>query len=153
MCWRTSYGMLSIPRTAAKDIHVKKAFYCHRTIRSLFHRTFEWSLGRKYVSYFLNKPKRLIDKRYSRPRRYVWEVCCGFHSAKEIELKWNQDEERGYLFVGKPMDLKVSYSIFNRWLIEEGIVIHNCIIPKGSKYYVNEYGEYVSNQLIVLPNQ
>ena len=28
-------------------------------------------------------------------------------------------------------------------------VIANCIIPKGSTYYVNEHGEIVSNQIII----
>lgn len=155
MCWRTSYGMLSVPRTATKDIHVKKAFMkdSHHTLRSLFHRTFTWSLGRKYVSYFFDEPKRLIDKRYSRPRYYVWEVCYGFHSAKEIEAHWNQDEMVGYLFAGKSMDFETSYPIYNRLFLEHCVVIHDCIIPKGSKYYVNEHGEYVSDRLIVLPNQ
>lgn len=159
MCWRTSYGMLSVPRIATKDIHVKKAFVKYpeiepcSVIHSLFHRSFIWRFGEKYVSRFFNEPKRLIDERYSMSKCYVWEVCWGFHSAKEIEIKWNQGEEIGYLFVGKPMDLKISYYIYNRRFLENSIVIHNCIIPKGSKYYVNEYGEYVSDQLIVLPNQ
>lgn len=149
--------MLSVQRTATKDIRVKKAFARYPeldprcAIRSLFHREFSWSLGKKYVSRFFDEPKRLIDKRYSRPRGYVWRVYSGFHSAKEIIKKWNQDEEMGYLFVGKARG--VSYNAYNKWFLENRVVIHDCIIPKGSKYYVNEYGEYVSDQLIVLPNQ
>lgn len=156
MCWRTYYGMLSVPRTATKDISVKKAFTRYTgddsryDLRSLFRKSFRWSIGKKYVSRFFDKPKRLIGKRYSQ-RYYVWEVCCGFHSAKEMETKWDQDKEIGYIFLGK--NLMASFSMYNRLFLENCVVIHDCIIPKGSKYYVNEYGEYVSDQLIVLPNQ
>ena len=152
MCWETRYGMLSVQRTATKDIHVKKAFQTyHENIHSFFNRLFRWDLRRLYTTH-LEEPIRrpIIRVINSKPIPYIWEVTYGFHSAKEIELKWDQEVRKGYLFVGKGRH--ISYKILSMQFLENRVVILNCIIPKGSKYYVNEYGEYVSDQLIVLPN-
>ena len=153
MCWNTRYGMLSVQRTAAKDIHVKKAFVKYpeddprNGICSFFNRTFRWNIGRIYKTH-LDKPQ-CIPLPPLNPKWHIWKVRLGFHSAKEVIKKWNQDEERGYLFIGKASG--ASYDIHNKPFLENQVVIHECIIPKGSKYYVNEQGEYVSDQLIVLP--
>jgi hypothetical protein len=145
--------MLSVQRTAAKDIHVKKVFvkypedYPCCDLCSFFNRTFRWNIGRIYKTR-LDKPQR-IPLPPLNPKWHIWRVRIGFHSAKEIIKKWNQDEEMGYLFIGK--NKGSSYEISEKQFLENQVVIHECVIPKGSKYYVNEYGEYVSDQLIVLP--
>ena len=146
MCWSTYYGMLSVRHTATKDIPVKKAFLATKSeIRSLIFSGFRWTKGILRKAY-LGKVRRFRIE-YTSPR-YIWSIEEGFHSAKDIKidgyytchprLKVSNGKKAGRIFTIR---------------CESGIEILNCIIPKGSKYYVNECGEYVSDQLIVLPNQ
>ena len=149
MCWSTYYGMLSVRRTATKDIPVKKAFLATKSeIRSLVFSGFRWTRGVLRKTY-LGKVRRFRIEHTS--PCYIWSIEEGFHSAKDIKID-------GYYTGNSRLNrLKVSNGkkacrIFNI-RCESGIEILNCIIPKGSKYYVNECGEYVSDQLILLPNQ
>lgn len=60
-----------------------------------------------------------------------FEICKGFHSCTEIH-------EEGGVWCIKAKDL---------FAIDSGEEIVDAVIPKGSQYYLNEYGEYVSNKL------
>lgn len=147
MCWSTYYGMLSVQRTATKDIPVKKAFLVTKSeIKSLCFSGFKWTKDILRKTYLGNARRFHIDG-YTR-QRYVWTVEEGFHSAKDVRISdYYRDRARLKVSNGKGAG-----RIFDVGC-KTGIEILNCIIPKSSKYYVNECGEYVSDRLIVLPNQ
>lgn len=46
--------------------------------------------------------------------------------------------------------IPVYVKLLNAKPIDANYKIYEAIIPKGSKYYVNEHGEYVSDKLIIL---
>lgn len=151
MCWRTYYGVLSVQRTATKDIRVKKAFIVMgNTIKSLYFNSFIWTqcvLRKTYLGTIRRFKLACIDDHI--PQHYVWSIEEGFHSAKYIKIVgYHRNHSLLRVDNGK-RGFHVTYIRNDKTNIE----ILNCIIPKGSKYYVNECGEYVSDQLIVLSNQ
>lgn len=147
MCWRTYYGMLSVQRTATKDIHVKKAFIVKdNEIRSLFFSGFRWTRGILRKTY-LGTVRRFNMVDYP-SQYYIWSIEEGFHSAKYVKIVDRQSYYSLLRVSNGKKGVRVSHVKDTT-----NIKILNCIIPKGSKYYVNEYGEYVSDQLIVLPNK
>lgn len=150
MCWRTYYGMLSVQRTATKDIPVRKAFVVtEHAIRSLCFSGFRWTKGilrKTYLGNVRKFPIAKISNSYT-PHCHAWSIEEGFHSAKDVKI-YDCYMGRTRLKVSNGKKFGRVFSIGNK----TDIKILNCIIPKSSKYYVNEYGEYVSDQLIVLLN-
>ena len=61
----------------------------------------------------------------------IFEIGKGFHSCTKIH-------EEGGVWCTKTKDL---------FAVDSGEEIVDAVIPKGSQYYLNEYGEYVSNKL------
>lgn len=162
MCWETRYGILTKRHTASKDMLVKKAFivckeyyglHYKKEIRSFFYNDFVWIQGRLYKSFLGD-----VKKHTAKPTSYHytrWILEKGFHSAKNIKVETSLSafEYKRYLVMSsdrKNHSTKYTIGFFHR---NARIKILNCIIPKGSEYYLNECGEYVSDQLIVLPNQ
>ena len=147
MCWKTYFGILTKKHTASKDIPVKKAFIVTRDeIKSLFYKGFTWTQDILHKTYLGNMRRFSIDG-YDK-WHYVWSIEEGFHSAKDVKIG-NYYGERPTLTVSNGKGAGRVLNIAHK----TNVKILDCIIPKGSKYYVNEYGEYVSDQLIVLPNQ
>lgn len=79
-----------------------------------------------------------------------YRINKGFHSAKKIEHYSNDFSE---LFFSKCEESWYSFSpkgnhiLFSR---EDNEEVFKAIIPKGARYCVNEYLEYVSDKLIIL---
>ena len=105
-----------------------------------------------------------IDKRYH-PRKKpliakkdipVWKYVIPIAPAKYNSFFWNFTYERGY-----------EYSIINKkpfgiigWVIDRGFHSYNhrnninyhwirFYIPKGSLYYIGQYGDIVSNRIVL----
>lgn len=67
-------------------------------------------------------------------------ICEGFHSySNHCEIRINRSVFIIYPNTGKYLDI-----------LTGNLVRLNCIIPKGSEYYLNERGEYVSNQIKII---
>lgn len=155
MCWSTHYGILIKRHTASKDILVKKAFIVNLCeIRSFFYNDFTWIQGQLYKS-CLGDIRKFHER--SSPRRIpCWLIGQGFHSAKNIKIEERPSAfgcgwKRYMVMRSDKTDRSTEYPI--GFYHANHIKILNCVIPKGSEYHLNEYGEYVSDQLIVLPNQ
>jgi len=82
---------------------------------------------------------------------YKWEINKGFHSylKSKCYAKAHLDEANVFSRSG---------NWFKRWFSEDKLLdstsitpygesVMECIIPKGAKYYVNEYGEVVSDKI------
>ena len=128
MCWVSNY----IPKlkTAEEDIKVKKILLKAKdsSLHSPCKTDFKWELGKVYESEL---------GEISRPLSY-YRINNGFHSCQNIcksDIYWCS-------YINNEMHM-----LFG---INEGEEIFDAIIPKGSEYYFNEDGEYVSNKLIIL---
>lgn len=129
MCWISKSAPIKL--IAEKDIPVFK----------IVEKT---NQGRNYWSIYYERLYHLGEKVTSKIEiRDIYKIERGLHSyIPEVKLILCGDylsikDLRGWYVDG------FSLSLFN-------LAKMNCIIPKGSEYYVNERGEVVSNQLKVI---
>ena len=137
MCWITFKEKYSKRKTAEKDIKVKKLLErdLHGNLSSPFFK-FDWKIGKTHVSH--------IDKPRIHPLTMQgWHINTGLHSSKHIIMTkhWAYCYSTWWFI---PVNVKVLT------VRKHNFEIHKAIIPKGSQYYVNESGEYVSDKLIIL---
>lgn len=79
---------------------------------------------------------------------YVWVVEAGFHSCKKIFCV--DDNNFAEYFTSQPEINRSNFRLMQTYSGNSGdFAVYDAIIPKGSNYYVNEYGEYVSNRLMI----
>lgn len=130
MCWISK----NIPelKIAEKDIEVQKVLWeDNNTLRSPLWIDYVWKQGVvQEVSWFSEY------KKYGLPSDPHYLKSNGFHSCKKILCK------NGNWYSVYPIKLIFQVNDFER--------IFNAIIPKGSKYYLNEYGEFVSDKLMII---
>lgn len=121
--------------TAEKDIPVKKVLdkYDDGQLCSPYFVGFTWEIGKVY--------EVEMDEPMESGSDYVIE--SGFHSAEEIE-KINADENGiGYYNVFLANNHTIVLSL-------EELDIYDAVIPAESNFYVNEYGEFVSDRLKII---
>ena len=143
MCWATNIPSHKEPLIADKDINVKKVVIKRSddTISSAY-MFCEYKLGE------VMEVNEMICEYYSQ-YLCVYEGLHSYHEDTDIYLT------RG-LTLGLMPTLYVFSEINGRKLdyfyedLKSGsrYMEMHCIIPKGSTYYVNEHGEYVSNKLL-----
>ncbi len=123
MCWITEIGK-PVSHKARKDI------ICYKIVPTpnseviyskIFH--FEYHFGKLY--------KTDLGKVTQHP--YYYSIEEGFHSYKELPILWRN------------MYITAKSGFYN---IHKNIIIE-CIIPADSTYYGNEFGELVSDSIIV----
>lgn len=133
MCWTTKYK--PVLETAEKDIPVKKVLdkYDDGQLCSPYFVGFTWEIGKVY--------EVEMDEPMGNDGDYVIE--SGFHSAEEIE-KIDADENGiGYYNVFLANNHTIVLSL-------EELDIYDAVIPAESNFYVNEYGEFVSDRLKII---
>ena len=131
MCWVSK--VKPVKQYAYDDIVVYKVLIeWEGVLCSPYVLSFTWKLNTIYESN-LNYPELHI-KRFSRGLTYPfrYEIYEGFHSCA-----------RGYT-------LNEYYLVIMN--AHPSAEIYECIIPKGSYYYKNSRGEYVSDKLIIKNN-
>ena len=124
MCWISK--IKPVKQYAYNDIVVYKVLIERRGLRSPYVQFFTWKLNTIYESN-LDYPELYINRFRSYPFKY--EINEGFHSCA-----------RGYTLNEYYLALTYTYP---------SAEIYECIIPKGSYYYKNSRGEYVSDKLII----
>ena len=128
MCWKSKL----VPKrlVAKRDIPITKILAPNMC--AYFFRGFQYDLHKQYLTE-LKEPRWdcVLDK-------YI--INHGFHSySKKVKMAIDED----YIHVFYPscgVALAVYSSVAN---------IVNGIIPKGSHYYLNDDGEYVSDSIII----
>lgn len=134
MCWTTN--KLPKRQIADEDINVKKILFLlymddykvKYDVISPCYGMQKWHSGR-CVRSELENPKESMDGCHI--------INIGLHSCKEVVVR------KDAFFAtneGKTWS--------RLWKVTESQFVCDAIIPKGSYYYVNEYGEYVSDRLI-----
>ena len=133
MCWIGP----RIEHRAAEDIVTFKLLYRDSNTHQLysFYRRFEYKLNTLY--------KCILGISSSYGKNYI-RINKGFHSYSErCRIKKSNVFYYGVLAPDTWMYLEsVRYS--------DDLIFIKTIIPKGSIYYQTEYGEVVSNQIILL---
>lgn len=145
MCWKTRKKDVKII-TACKDIAVYKFLLKKDEFTYVSpYRDYEYKLGQLYTLEDYNL--RAINS---------WDgkvIHYGFHSySSGCKVKFDVLTNKVYVcsFHEK---ITIYSSIFLDWYYKKirtrVIEIVKCIIPKGSRFCVNEDGEIVSNQIII----
>ena len=135
MCWT---GKLSDKKIAEDDISVYK----------ILSKNIDWELVAPY-----QRTKYNLHKLYSVSEFGMRGVCFthneieireGFHSFNSNCKVWGASTVTAIVSAkGVGMDLEISGRISDLLLPAK------CIIPKGSEYYENDFGEIVSNKIII----
>ena len=136
MCWTT---FIKTPKklVAKEDVLVFKV--CVKSSRVNNGSTVVYSYF-KYHSYDINKIYILDDQIILDKGTYSTNIYKGYHSYLETECKFEK------------------YPVFDQWAVMNKNSRYICAyeryaikvsgyIPKGSEYYVNEWGECVSNSI------
>ena len=134
MCWKSKNK--PILKIADKDIPVKKLLDEHRLgLFSPFMSQFKWNLGEERES-------EMEEPDYSLSSD-DWRIRLGLHSLEEArEAKLDTT----YYGIAYGYYCKGNYIAFSA----DTLFPYDAIIPKGANYYVNEYGEFVSDRLKII---
>lgn len=137
MCWISN--KLPIERTAPRNIPIYKVLRLssNAVLLSPWY-ALKYEPNKKVTS-FLAKPKGL------EPIPNCCGINTGLHSLQKTKLR-RQGEYIGILrrdTFGRNI-FEGRYSFYN-----SALLLYEGYIPQGSKYYLNEYGEYVSDSLII----
>ena len=137
MCWKKNDATKKIkPLVAENDIPCFKVVLCkpHGGFESPY-QGFVYSINQTYYHAHDLKIIRSYDK-------MLCEVYEGFHSYhKNVKLYSDYYEKKfTIIFNNRLLD-------WFPMLLGNMLVVLKCIIPKGSKYLLNENGEYVSDAL------
>lgn len=128
MCWYSS--LTPKLKVSKRDIKVKKILAVSPSLilTSPIFTKQKWESGEQIES-DIEKLKFIKDAN-------IYYINHGIHSCKNIKVI----NDIWYV---------ITDSLQKRlWIKYDREVLCEAIIPKGSQYYVNEYGEYVSNKLI-----
>jgi len=134
MCWATDkLNGIPIKHVADEDISVKKVLQYNIKSHSFSSPVVDcrWKIG--------ETKKTKIGGIYSENGNYC--IDKGFHSAHEIQVHLSDQGIYSFYQVNK----KGNKDYLFRKMYSD--VICSFVIPKGSEYYINEYGGYVSNQI------
>ena len=138
MCWNTRLKEYATKRIAATNVTVFKVCYIEDGNVISLYRGFHYKLGQLYNQFDLNLFETALDGKYS--------VSQGFHSYNPALVK----------VIRKPgeYDIKIlntSNHIYlnNFYSTKLTVARVNGYIPAGSEYFENEFGEIVSNNLVL----
>ena len=100
-----------------------------------------------YVPGFIYSSEKIYHSKLDSPYLYgmFWRIQRGFHSYKSSFPIEFYKKSWCYSLVVKNL-IGVRLDVYNS-SISSDLGIMSCIIPKGSKYYENEYGEIVSDTI------
>jgi len=144
MCWISNNT--PIRQIASDDIKVKKILLKVKVHQKDGHDkcevsspcyTQKWDSGKCVQSELEHTYKSISHNQHV--------INIGLHSCKEVvvmrdNIFYNSIESFYATNDGKECQ--------RLWQVGKNMFVCNAIIPKGSTYYVNEYGEYVSDKLI-----
>lgn len=151
MCWITMQKWRTRPHIAKKKIEVwkvykKRPFDSEELLISPYRKE-RIFLNMRNRLLSIGRDLHIIDYLKFLHNDNSWEIWQGYHSYKKGSLRLirfknvdiiQPDQENTYTYTN------IKYAIIN-----DQFVVVKCYIPIGSEYYINEYGHYVSNKIIV----
>lgn len=150
MCWTTYNKELIVPKIAEDNIVCNKLVRIdsNNIIKSDYY-NFIYSLN---TTYRLNQ-NLIVDRNFDIKGKLFYEIREGFHSYstnvtyRVNERKFFYEKIRTY-YENKLLDTYFVSEYMND--VHRQISMASCIIPKGSTYFLNEVGEYVSDSIKIL---
>lgn len=136
MCWKSKEK--KTPQIAGEDIFVYKVMLQNPDTgryKSLYY-GMRYEAGKVYRTCI--EPINTY-----RPLYIEMEIDKGFHSYSMDRTMATKDKYQ--IVIYNMENNEIVDSIF----FSDNLVIAKCIIPKGSKYYKNDLGEIVSDQIII----
>lgn len=142
MCWVSSQAVKQI---AEEDIKVFKIGESHRGMFCSMYKDFKYQLNQLYTSHININIDGDIDIKFHDYPAYRFVGSRGFHSYDpsivHLEISDNNAIPRWAVYARKRrLDFDTCGAIY---------VKAECVIPKGSAYYENDFGEIISNQIII----
>ena len=141
MCWSSKGKTIEeCKKVAQKDILVRKIMVKETNSYGLYDSYFQhatYEVGETYNESNINNNHQ-IECRWM-------AIARGLHSYSP-KCILRQPKYTSLLYV-ESIDGKHTLEIYS---MRVGIVLVDCIIPKGTVYYVNEDGEYVSESIKVI---
>lgn len=151
MCWITMQKWRTRPHIAKKKIEVwkvykKRPFDSEELLISPYRKE-RIFLNMRNRLLSIGRDLHIIDYLKFLHNDNSWGIWQGYHSYKKGSLRLirfknvdiiQPDQENTYTYTN------IKYTIIN-----DQFVVVKCYIPIGSEYYINEYGHYVSNKIIV----
>lgn len=137
MCWRTNgLPQLKVAQediTSYKIVKLNANNGTYDAIYYPFH----------YIPDVLEEGKLEIEREYS---GWGTEINIAFHSYSEKPIF--QFIQFGVLIKHPKMDINLGcFSLKN--VLDGNHVVVKCIMPEGTRYYINSYGEIASNKIIL----
>lgn len=76
---------------------------------------------------------------------HEWSIYSGFHSLQKEKF------HRKISQLTEKIAIEGGIYVFHHTLLDMSsrVVVIQCFIPAGAEYYLNEFGEYVSNKIII----
>ena len=145
MCWSCGFKKLSeCKRIARKDVHVRKFVNGSKSPNKVmsYFTGFVYKLGKTYYDDYISTLDWCNNS---------FGVCIfvGFNSYS-TECKIRRKERTTASGEKKKYSIEV-YSPdgreFIEWYEPKGLLLMDCVIPKGTTYYINELGECVSERI------
>ena len=144
MCWSSGFKKLSeCKRIARKDVHVRKFVNGSKSPNKVmsYFTGFVYKLGKTYYDDYISTLDWCNNS---------FGVCIfvGFNSySTECKITRSQETTSN----GEKKYTIDVYSPDGAEILEnyepDGLLMLECVIPKGSTYYVNEYAEIVSERI------
>ena len=139
MCWKSEFE--AVKETAEVDIEVYKILEREEDDESVFYAPYYktvYRLGRVLATN-IGKPY----KHHVTFTKFLFRINEGLHSySKDCITLYN-----GHIYINAPKS-HIPLDWWNGKDCYKSYVIVKCAIPKGSKYYYNSDGLYVSNKLL-----
>lgn len=131
MCWVSSQA---VKQVAKEDIKVFKIGESHKGMFHSMYKDFKYQLNQLYITNIY------IDK--DNAGRFVGSQ--GFHSYDPSIVHLEISENKIIQWAVYAGQIKLDFDT-----IDANYVKAECVIPKGSVYYENDFGEIISNQIII----
>lgn len=151
MCWVTNQKWRTRPRIAKKKIEVWKVYMkrSNGLLVSPYQRERIY-LNMRNVPLSIGYGLRVINNLTFFCNVINWGIWQGYHSYKKGTLRLTQTEHfdtiQPYYKIYQPHMPEEYTSVKDS---DEKYAVVKCYIPVGAEYYVNEYGHYVSNKIII----
>lgn len=147
MCWKTNKKEECVGKIAENNIMAYKIMVERNGRLYSWISDFLYNVGESYKCNKKVKPMKCNDD--------LWIINEGFHSYN-FDSTFITEENDDFVEKKWCVRSKNNRTTIISYIVPDQVVRKirkiNCIIPKGSIYYENKYGEIVSDQIIITNN-
>lgn len=153
MCWNCYHKYLSTLKTAKEDIKVFKIVEIHGKrigpYFNYFNNVFYGTVNED-GTYSINQDMLKNELKKFKVCSNCWKSEIAFHSYSLEQLKEYVSIKTHYSWCNDFVICIPFYYWSIAYPLSSGVLLMDCIIPKGAKYAINEHGEVISDTLKVV---